>query len=261
VRAQPESDEMNREEKAAVIDQVAEEMSGADAIFAVDYRGITVAQIKDLRVKLSDQNTTLQVTKNSLAELAADKAGASELKPLLVGPTALAFVKGDAAAAAKILSDTARALRGPLEAKGGYMGGSLLSAAQVSAIAQLPSREVLYGQLVGVVASPISGVVRTLNALIQGLAIQLGSIAEQGLVTGSAPAAPAAEAPAEPAAEAPAEPAAEASAEPAAEAPAEAPEAAEAAPAAEPEAPVEADATTEAASTEDASDDATPTDA
>jgi large subunit ribosomal protein L10 len=180
---------MNREDKAAVIDQIAEEIGGSEAIFAVDYRGITVAQIKDLRTKLGDLNATLQVTKNSLAELAADKAGAAGLKPLLSGPTALAFVKGDAAAAAKILSDTARALRGPLEAKGGYMNGSALSAAQVGALAQLPSREVLYAQLVGTVAAPISGVVRGLNALIQGLAIQLGAIAEQGLVTGTAPAA------------------------------------------------------------------------
>ncbi len=229
---------MNREEKSAVIDQVAEKISGSDAVFAVDYRGITVAQIKELRTKLSDQNTTLQVTKNSLAELAADKAGAPDLKPLLTGPTALAFVKGDAAAAAKVLSDTARTLR-MLESKGGYMDGAFLTPAQVGAIATLPTREVLYGQLVGVVAAPITGVVRGLNALIQGLAIQLGAIQDQGLVGGNAP-APAAE----PAAEAAAEPAAEAPAEPAAEAPAEATE-----------------APAEASSTEDASDDATPTDA
>ncbi len=218
---------MNREDKAAVIDQVAEEIGAADAIFAVDYRGITVAQIKELRTKLGDQNTTLQVTKNSLAELAADKAGAADLKQMLTGPTALAFVKGDAAAAAKVLSDTARQLR-MLESKGGYMDGAFLTPAQVGAIATLPSREVLYGQLVGVVAAPISGVVRGLNALIQGLATQLGAIQDQGLLGGNAPAAPAEAAPTEPAAEAPAEPAAE-----------------------------------EAASTEteDASDDATPTDA
>jgi large subunit ribosomal protein L10 len=233
---------MNREEKAVVIDQIAEQISGAEAIFAVDYRGITVAQIKDLRVKLSAADASLQVTKNSLAELGADKAGVAGLKPLLVGPTALAFAKGDAASVAKILSDTARALRGPLEGKGGYMNGTLLTAAQVDAIAKLPSREVLYGQLVGVVASPISGLVRGLNALIQGLALQLGAIQEQGLVGGNAPApaaaaeAPAAEAPA--VEEAPAEPAAEAAT-------------------AEPEAPAEAEAATET----DASDDATPTDA
>ena len=184
---------MNREQKAAVIDEVAGEIGAAEAIFAVDYRGITVRQIKDLRVKLADSGTTLTVVKNSLTERAADQADAPELKQLLVGPTALAFVRGDAAAAAKVLSDAARALRGPLEFKGGVMGSAYLSPADVQTIARLPSREVLNGQLVGTIAAPLSGLVRTLNALIQGLAIQLGAIAEQGLVGGDAPSAPASE--------------------------------------------------------------------
>jgi large subunit ribosomal protein L10 len=208
---------MNREEKAAVIEQIAGDFGDSDAIFALDYRGITVAQVAELRDKLRPVDTKLRVTKNSLAERAADQADVADVKGLLSGPTALAFVKGDAAAAAKVLSDTSRALRGPLTFKGGYMGGELLSPEQVDAIAKLPSREVLYGQLVGTIASPISGLARTLNALVQGLAVQLGQIAEQGLVpqAGAASAAPAEEAPAAEA-EAAAEPAAEA------EAPAEA---------------------------------------
>jgi large subunit ribosomal protein L10 len=196
---------MNREEKSAVIDRVAEEIGAAEAIFAVDYRGITVAQIAELRGKLRGSDSTLRVVKNSLSERAADKAGAEALKSLLVGPTALALVKGDVASAAKILSDTARELRGPLEFKGGYMGGETLSPAQISTIAKLPSREVLYGQLVGTIAAPLNGLARTLNALISGLAIQLGAIRDQGLVSGEAP-APAAEAAVK---EAPAEPAAD----------------------------------------------------
>src|SRR5579863_5494801 len=128
---------MNREEKAAVIDQIAGELGESEAIFALDYRGITVAQIADLRDKLRASDTKLRVAKNSLSERAADQAGVGEIKPLLVGPTALALVKGDAAAAAKILSDTARALRGPLAFKGGVLSGSVLSAAEVEAIAKL----------------------------------------------------------------------------------------------------------------------------
>jgi large subunit ribosomal protein L10 len=193
---------MNREEKAAVIDQVTEEIGASEAIFALDYRGITVAQIADVRTKLRDADTKLRVVKNSLSERAADAAGAGDLKPMLVGPTALAMVKGDVAAAAKVLSDAARDLRGPLEFKGGFMGGAVLSSTQVQAIAKLPSRDVLNGQLVGTIAAPLSGFVRTLNALISGLAIQLGKISEQGLVTGTAPAPAAGEVPA---AEAPAE--------------------------------------------------------
>ncbi|MDE3129628.1 MAG: 50S ribosomal protein L10 [Acidobacteriota bacterium] len=197
---------MNREEKAAVIDQIADELRGSDAIVALDYRGITVAQIAELRGKLRDADTRLRVTKNSLSERAADQAGVAEIKPMLVGPTALALVRGDAAAAAKVLSDTARALRGPLQFKGGFMSGSLLSAADLEAIAKLPTREVLNAQLVGTVAAPLTGLARTLNALIAGIAIQLGQIRDQGLVSGAAASTPA-DAPSaddEPAAEAPA---------------------------------------------------------
>lgn len=184
---------MNREEKAAVIDQIADELGSSEAIFALDYRGITVAQIAELRDKLRTSDTRLRVTKNSLSERAADQAGVTEIKPMLIGPTALALVKGDAAAAAKVLSDTARALRGPLQFKGGFMSGSVLSAADVEAIAKLPSRDVLNAQLVGTIAAPLSGLARTLNALIAGVAIQLGQIRDQGLVGGDAP-TPAAEA-------------------------------------------------------------------
>jgi large subunit ribosomal protein L10 len=125
---------------------------------------------------------------------------------MLQGPTALAFVAGDAALAAKALNDAARTL-GTLEFKGGLMNGSALSADEVRTIARLPAREVLHAQLVGTIASPLSGLVRTLNALIQGLAVQLGQIAEQGLVSGEAAA------PAEVAAEVAEEPAPEAEAE------------------------------------------------
>ena len=174
---------MNREEKAAVIDDVAGQIASADAIFAVDYRGITVSQVAELRTKLRDSDTKLRVVKNSLSERAADQAGAEGLKPLLVGPTALALVQGDAAAAAKTLSDTNRTLR-LLEFKGGYMNGAILTAEDVQSIARLPAREVLHAQLVGTIAAPLTGLVRTLNALISGLAVQLGQIAEQGLVGG-----------------------------------------------------------------------------
>lgn len=177
---------MNREEKAAVIDQIADELGSSDAIFALDYRGITVGQIAELREKLRPSDTKLRVAKNSLSELAADKAGVADIKPMLVGPTALALVKGDAASAAKVLSDTARTLRGPLAFKGGMLSGSVLSADDVEAIAKLPSRDVLNAQLVGTIAAPLTGLARTLNALIAGVAIQLGQIRDQGLVSGTA---------------------------------------------------------------------------
>lgn len=209
---------MNRDQKAAVVDEIAEQIGAAEAIFAIDYRGISVSQVADLRARLRDADARFRIVKNSLSERAADKAGAADLKPMLVGPTALTLVHGDAAVAAKALSDAARQLH-LLDFKGGILNGALLSADDVRSIARLPSRDVLQAQLVGTIAAPLTGLVRGLNALIGGLAIQLQAIADQGLVSGEAPAAAAAEPEPEP--EAAAEPEPEAAAEPEPEQPSE----------------------------------------
>lgn len=177
---------MNREQKTAVVQELAEQIRSAEAIIAVDYRGISVAEVAALRTKLRDAEARFRVVKNSLTERASDEAGAEMLRPMLQGPTALTFISGDATLAAKALNDAARAL-GTLEFKGGVMNGATLSADEIRSLARLPSRDVMYAQLVGTIASPLSGLVRTLNALISGLAIQLQQVAEQGLVSGEAP--------------------------------------------------------------------------
>ena len=210
---------MNRDQKAAVIDEVTTQLRDAEAVYAVDYRGTSVTQAAELRSRLRESDTRFRIVKNTLTERAADNAGAEALKPFLEGPTALVFVKGDAASAAKALADF-RKVSGLLEFKGGWMNGDTLSADQIDAIAKLPSRDVLYGRLVGMVASPLTGLAGALGGLIGGLARQLQQMADEGLVGGDAPApAPAAEAEA-PAAETETEPDAEA---PAAEAETEAP--------------------------------------
>jgi large subunit ribosomal protein L10 len=226
---------MNRDEKAAVIDRIAGELESSQAVFAVDYRGITVSQVADLRARLRAADATFTVVKNSLTERAADKAGAEALKSVLEGPTALTFVRGDAAAAAKALSDAQR-VTDVLAFKGGLMDGQAVGPDDIRAIAKLPSREVLYAQLVGTVAAPIGTFVRTLNGLISGIAVQLGQIRDQGLVGGDAAPAAEVEAPAEaPSADEPASEAEEGAAEEAPAAAAEAPveEVAPAEPAAE----------------------------
>ena len=186
---------MNRDQKAAVIEEVAGQIQEAEAVFAVDYRGISVPQAAELRTKLREADASFRIVKNTLTERAADQAGAEGLKVLLQGPTAMTFVRGDAAAAAKALRDFRRGTGGTLlEFKGGWMNGQPLTPEDVDAIAQLPSREVLIGRLVGLIASPLSGLVTALNNLPAGLARQLQAIADQGLVGGAA--APAAAAPA-----------------------------------------------------------------
>jgi len=231
---------MNREEKSATIQEIAAQIEGAEAIFAVDYRGISVPQAAELRGKLRETDSSFRIVKNRLTKIAATQAGEERLAELLVGPTALTFVRGDTAAAAKAIT-TFNKTHAVLTYKGGYMGETALDEAGFQSIAKLPSREVLIGQFAGVVASPLTGIVRGLNALIQGLATQLGQIAEQGLVTGEAPAAPAAEEAPAAEAEAPAE---EAAAPAEAEAPAE-DAAAEEAPAAEADAPAAEETSTD----------------
>ena len=231
---------MNRDQKAVAIAEIASSIDESGAIFAVDYRGITVEQIAELRAKLREADATFKVVKNSLTERAADQVGAEALKGYLTGPTALTFVRGDVALAAKAVADYGRTTQ-LLPFKGGLMDGEQLEIDQIRSLSRLPSREVLYGQLVGIVASPVSGLVRTLNALISGVAVALGQVQqkkESGEIPAGEPPAAAHDTPAvetePPAAEDGAEPAA---ADEKAAAEADAPASEAEAPAAEAEAP------------------------
>jgi len=193
---------MNRDQKAVAIAEIADHIRESQAVFAVDYKGISVPQAAELRAKLREADATFKVVKNSLTERAADEAQAQELKELLQGPTALTFVRGDIATAAKALAEYGRATQ-LLPFKGGLMEGAALEPEQIRSLSRLPSREALYGQLVGIVASPVSGLVRTLGGLVGGLAVALGQVREKKesgeIPAGEPPAAeeaPAAEAPA-----------------------------------------------------------------
>ncbi len=172
---------MNKDEKAAVVDELAAQIQQADAVFAVDYRGLSVTQAVELRSRLGQVDAAFRVVKNRLTSRAADKAGADPLKELLEGPTAFTFVSGDAALAAKELAGFRREHQ-LLEFKGGTMDGEPLSVDQIESIARLPGRDALNAQLVGVVGSPVTGLVRGLGSLVQGLAFQLEQIREEGLV-------------------------------------------------------------------------------
>jgi large subunit ribosomal protein L10 len=175
---------MRKEDKAALVDEIADRLGDAEAIFAVDYRGITVPQAAELRAKLAEADATFRVVKNRLAKRATERAGTAELDQLFEGPTALAFVKGDAVTAAKAISTFGRQ-HDILEYKGGLMDGAPLEPDQFMTIARLPGLDVLRGQLVGVVASPLTGLARGLASMVSGLAVALGQIQEQGLVGGA----------------------------------------------------------------------------
>lgn len=169
---------MNREEKAATIEQIAAQIEGAEAIFAVDYRGISVPQAAELRSKLREADASFRIVKNRLTKLAADKAGEERLAELLEGPTALTFVRGDTATAAKAIASFNKEHE-VLTFKGGFMDGLSLDEDRFKSIARLPSRDVLNGQFAGVLASPLTGLVRGLGSMVQGLAIQLQQLQTQ----------------------------------------------------------------------------------
>jgi large subunit ribosomal protein L10 len=242
---------LNRDQKTAVVEEIAGQIEAAESIFAIDYRGISVPQAAELRAKLHEADASFRIVKNRLTKLAAEKAGREQLTELLDGPTALTFVRGDMALAAKAITTLGREWE-VLDFKGGLVDGEMLEVDEFKAIARLPGRDALHAQMAGVVASPLTGLVRGLNSMLGGLASQLQQIADQGLVSGEAPAEAEPEAPAE---EAPAEeePPAEEEA-PAAEAPAEE-EAAEEEPPAEQEPPAEeGEAPAEGEETEETSD-------
>jgi large subunit ribosomal protein L10 len=178
---------VNRDQKAAVIEEVATQIRESQAVYAVDYRGVSVQQVGDLRRRLVEADAVFRIVKNTLTERAADQAGADGLRGVLDGPTALTFVRGDAALAAKALAIFRRETN-LLEFKGGTLEGDVLSVEQIESIARLPARDVLQGQFVGVLAAPITGLVRGLGGLLGGLAVALGQIQEKGLVgNGGAP--------------------------------------------------------------------------
>jgi large subunit ribosomal protein L10 len=168
---------VKREEKARVIQEIAEKLRGNSAVL-VDYQGMNVAQSTQLRARSREAGVEFVVAKNTLTRMAADEAGVEDLSEYLVGPTALAFSE-DPVASAKLMAEFA----GQVESftlKGGLLeGGRVLDEADVVALSRLPGREQLLAQVVGGISSPLTGLVTVLNNTIQGLVVALNQIAEQ----------------------------------------------------------------------------------
>jgi large subunit ribosomal protein L10 len=186
---------MKKDQKAQVIDEIAAQIAAAEAIYAVDYRGLSVPQAATLRESLREAGATFRIVKNTLTLRAADQAGADQVKELIEGPTAFTFVTGDAALAAKALDAFYRREQVP-DVRAGLVSGELLDADAVKRLARLPGRDQLNAQLAGLVASPLTGVVRGLGSLLSGLVVALGQVRDKKEAE-APPAEPEAEAPAE----------------------------------------------------------------
>ena len=168
---------MNREEKARVIEALAQKLRGGSAVL-VDYQGMDVARSTQLRARSREAGVEFVVAKNTLARRAADEAGVEGLSEYLVGPTALAFSE-DPVASAKLMAGFADQVES-FELKGGLLEGSrVLDQDGIIALSRLPGREQLLAQVVGGISSPLTGLVTVLNNTIQGLVIALDQIAQQ----------------------------------------------------------------------------------
>lgn len=197
-----------RPEKVAVVDEVKDRLNSSSAALLTEYRGLSVAQLAQLRRQLRDAGGEMKVYKNTLVRFAARDLGL-DIEELLTGPTAIAFVDGDPVNVAKALRDFART-NPALVVKGGLLGEKSLSAAETTALADVEPREVLLAKLAGAMAAPMVQFAGLLQALPRNFAYGLKALIDQG----GAPGAPAPAAEPEPEAAAPAveeAPAAEAS--------------------------------------------------
>ncbi len=160
-----------RAEKVAVVTEVRERLTQADAALLTEYRGLDVKAMAELRRALRAAGGDYKIYKNTLVRLGARDAGIDQLDALLTGPTAIAFVDGDAAAVAKALREYAKT-NPNLVVKGGLLGQRLLSAGDVAALADLPTREAVLAQLAGALQAPIAQLAGLLAALPRNFAVR-----------------------------------------------------------------------------------------
>jgi large subunit ribosomal protein L10 len=226
---------MLKPEKEKIVAELTERLRSSETLMVADYRGLSVKEVDELRTKLLEQGASFTVVKNSLTRRAAEAAGAEALLALLDGPSAIAFLEAgsDPVAVAKALADSARTTR-VLAVRGGVMQGRTISAADVEELAKLPPVDVLRGQVLAAVTSPIYTIVglftaplRDLHGLIQARIDQLGGEPETAQEEAAEPQAPEPEAPEPEVAAEASVPEAPASEEPAAEAETEVSEPAE----------------------------------
>ncbi len=174
-----------RARKVEVIDEVKTRMDAASASIVSEYRGLTVAEMAELRNALAAAGGNYKIFKNTLVRRAIDGGEYQSLSEYLNGPSALTFVDGDVSAVAKALRDFSRA-NPLLVIKGGLADGSLLSPADLAALADLPPREVLLARLAGALAAPMQQMAGLLKALPQNLAYGIAALRDQRDPTGEA---------------------------------------------------------------------------
>lgn len=166
-------------EKVATVESLTELLKQSKGIYLTDFTGLDVPTFTELRKKLREEQVSFLVVKNRLAKLAVKEAGVEGLDDLFIGPTGLVCTEDDAVAPARVLSKFAEGSDGKPVMKAGYIEGDVYLDAQLEALAKLPSREVLLGKMVSSMQSPISGLVYTLNGIIQKFVATLQAVADK----------------------------------------------------------------------------------
>ena len=165
---------MAREDKAAAVAEIADQFRNSSGAVLTEYRGLTVKQLKELRTALGE-NASYAVVKNTLTKIAAKDAGVEGFNDMLAGPSAIAFITGDAVETAKGLRDFAKA-NPQLQIKGGILDGKPLTPAEITKLAALESREVLLAKLAGAMKASLSGAASLFNAPLSQTARVLGAL-------------------------------------------------------------------------------------
>ena len=174
-----EEEEMPTERKKDIIHELTEIIERCAIAIATDYRGLSVAQMAELRSRLRQVGVEYRVVKNTLARFAAEQAGKDGLMGIIEGPTAIAFGYDDVVQPAKALSEYVRTSRTPLTIRGALLDRRVLNAEEVQALSTLPSREVLVANLLGAMQGPVFALARVLNANLQGLMVLLQARIQQ----------------------------------------------------------------------------------
>lgn len=164
-------------EKEEKVRETVDDLKSSNAVWVVDYRGLSVQQTETLRRSIRESGASMKVLKNTLTKRALDEAGMPTLDDILNGPSAFIFAEGDASASAKVLRDFAKE-NDQLEIKGGIMEGREVSSDDVMAIADLPTRDELLSMLLRTLQGPATGLVRVLNGPAESLARVLQAIAD-----------------------------------------------------------------------------------
>ncbi len=169
---------MPTEKKVQEVAEIAELLRNASLAVLTDYRGLSVADLQRLRSELRPHESEFRVMKNTLAGLAADQVGLSDIRPLLEGPTAMVIATAEPVAPAKIVNDFVRTSK-ILKVKGAVLEGQMIPVEDIERLASLPPREILLGKVVAGIQSPLYGLVGVLSGTIRSLAYVLQARADQ----------------------------------------------------------------------------------